>query len=718
MTTPNPLERPWLDSAADHAVAALGTEVHAQLLAAGDHLATFSSELAHVFYTRAAGVWTRVGAQAFERWFATGAELAPTRHAAALAYFALESRTSVERLRADEHALGLDVDLSMWRRLVHMLTGESAVIRRSEHAQLRLPLEAAPEDYAGALPERIAWLDTAEANRAAYRWLTLQLAARRVFGTYAFRDQPTALFQHVRGRHAHETAFEALFLVAEGVRIEHCIRREYPGAVAERSLLMARWLTVWQTQPRPTHAQACDLLLALAVAPEFGLAHLPAWLPRATADTLLSALAPLADERASVATSLAITRQLLSIVAEPVFQQLTAADSDAMEDSEGGPVNLSELVVDGDALGADVVPQEDDTPAPAPSEADRDTPGQALADGASSGLDDTAAAPSDTAARVSSAQPRRSAARAQVYVYDEWDHTIGDYRSRFCHVHERELQPDSGAFYEQTVRSHATVLADVRRELERMRPERYRPLRGLEDGEDFDLNALTQARIDARARRTPNTRIYTARARQQRDVATLFLLDMSASTEQPYAEPGQPTPHRIIDTLKETLVVMSTALDALGDNYAIYGFSSQGRAQVEVYPVKTFAEVSGPSVRARIGGIVPRYGTRMGAALRHMAGRFAPIAAASKHLILLSDGYPQDQAYGPDRRSHSYGIEDTAMALRELRALGVTPLCITVDRAGHDYLRLMCDPAGYLVIDRLESLPRELPKIYRRLVQT
>jgi nitric oxide reductase NorD protein len=122
-------------------------------------------------------------------------------------------------------------------------------------------------------------------------------------------------------------------------------------------------------------------------------------------------------------------------------------------------------------------------------------------------------------------------------------------------------------------------------------------------------------------------------------------------------------------------------------------------------------------VKARIGGIVPKRSTRMGAALRHAARKMAAVAARAKHLMLLSDGFPQDDDYGEDRRSHLYGIRDTAVALREADAAGITPFCITVDRAGHDYLREMCDASRYMVIDDIAVLPRELPKIYRRVVR-
>jgi nitric oxide reductase NorD protein len=86
-------------------------------------------------------------------------------------------------------------------------------------------------------------------------------------------------------------------------------------------------------------------------------------------------------------------------------------------------------------------------------------------------------------------------------------------------------------------------------------------------------------------------------------------------------------------------------------------------------------------------------------------------------VLLLSDGFPQDFDYGSDRRSNVYGIQDTMMAIQECQTAGITPFCITVDKTGHDYLRLMCETSRYLVIEDVEALPLELPKIYERWVQ-
>ena len=107
----------------------------------------------------------------------------------------------------------------------------------------------------------------------------------------------------------------------------------------------------------------------------------------------------------------------------------------------------------------------------------------------------------------------------------------------------------------------------------------------------------------------------------------------------------------------------------------------------------------------------------MGAPLRHSVRKMADVRTQARYLILISDGFPQDLDYGEDRRSYDYGISDTAIALREVEAARIRPFCITVDLAGHDYLRQMCDPQRYMVIENVGDLPRELPKIYQQLVR-
>jgi nitric oxide reductase activation protein len=160
---------------------------------------------------------------------------------------------------------------------------------------------------------------------------------------------------------------------------------------------------------------------------------------------------------------------------------------------------------------------------------------------------------------------------------------------------------------------------------------------------------------------------------------------------------------------------MADALDTLGDRYAVYGFSGYGRDKVDLFVAKEFAEPWNRSTQTRLGKMEPIQSTRMGPAIRHSLAKLARTDARVKVLLILSDGYPQDHDYGSVRGDRTYAIRDTMMALREAGLAGVHSFCITVDPGGHDYLREMCPDRSYLVIDDIESLPNELPKVYRGL---
>ena len=139
------------------------------------------------------------------------------------------------------------------------------------------------------------------------------------------------------------------------------------------------------------------------------------------------------------------------------------------------------------------------------------------------------------------------------------------------------------------------------------------------------MNALIDFVIDRRADGQQSERIYTKRLRRERDVAVSFLFDQSSSTArtigrhplQPYTHPGR----RIIEVEKEGLVLMSEALEAVGDAYSINGFTSEGRRNVKFYVIKDFDEPYADEVEQRIGGINYQNNTRLGAAIRHAAAK-------------------------------------------------------------------------------------------------
>ena len=53
--------------------------------------------------------------------------------------------------------------------------------------------------------------------------------------------------------------------------------------------------------------------------------------------------------------------------------------------------------------------------------------------------------------------------------------------------------------------------------------------------------------------------------------------------------------------------------------------------------------------------------------------------------------------------------------MREAQLKGVVTFCVTIDPGGHDYLKRMCAPDAYRVIEDVHALPEALSDIYVRL---
>lgn len=295
----------------------------------------------------------------------------------------------------------------------------------------------------------------------------------------------------------------------------------------------------------------------------------------------------------------------------------------------------------------------------------------------------------------------------QLYLYDEWDFKIDDYRPAWCTLREQRATRTQEGFVAATFHEFGGIVTQIRRNFQLMRPERLRKMRYQTDGDDLDTDGLVEYVVDRRARVAPTGRVYIKRDKTERDVTTAFLVDMSSSTDRKID--GR---KRIIDIEKEGLLLMCEALEAIRDEYAIYGFSGSGRDDCEFYVVKELGERYDDRVKGRIGGIYARQKTRMGPAIRHATRRLAAADSAVKLMILLTDGKPYDSDTYQDNQ---YAQEDTKIALREARREKIHLFCVTVDREAADYLPHMYSDANFVIIDDVRTLPQKLPQLYRRL---
>lgn len=296
-------------------------------------------------------------------------------------------------------------------------------------------------------------------------------------------------------------------------------------------------------------------------------------------------------------------------------------------------------------------------------------------------------------------QEQNGAALHGTILYDEWDFRRQGFRHNWCHLLEKEIQPSGGTFIATALSEHRGVIKQLKRQFEQMRSH-HRFVGRQRDGDDIDFDALTEALADHKAGLPPSERLFIRQLRDQRDIAALFLVDMSSSTEGWVGK-----------AIKESLLVMAEAMESLGDRYAIYGFSGMRRTRSEVFRIKEMSEPYNETVQGRIAALGPKDYTRMGPPIRHCSKMLAAVEARVRLLIILTDGKPEDY----DDYKGEYAIEDTRHALIEAKNAGIHPFCITIDHEAQDYISRLFGEVNYLFIDDVKKLPRRMPDMYRIL---
>ena len=297
------------------------------------------------------------------------------------------------------------------------------------------------------------------------------------------------------------------------------------------------------------------------------------------------------------------------------------------------------------------------------------------------------------------------------YRYDEWDTVINDYKSGWCVVKEIEPSGDSGEYFEDSIKRYRNEIALIRRIFSTMKPESFHKLKGQTDGTEIDIDAFIEALMQKRCGAYQDDRFYVRWDKRERDVATLFLVDVSASTSKKLDTGSQ----SIIDVEKDSLIIMSQALESIGDKYAIYAFSGHTRNDVEYYIIKEFNEELSDNVANRISLLEPVANTRLGPVIRHSIAKLEQVQASTKMIVLLSDGEPYDTCHGEGAYEGRMAEEDTRVAIQEGNARNIHFFCITVDKDPGNYLDIIFSNVGYTIIDDAQVLPARLPALYKRL---
>lgn len=247
----------------------------------------------------------------------------------------------------------------------------------------------------------------------------------------------------------------------------------------------------------------------------------------------------------------------------------------------------------------------------------------------------------------------------------------------------------------------------LRRQFQQLRTDRQW-LRRQPQGAELDLQAWVDFQAQRQHGACTERGLYQEQRHTRRDLACLLLADLSMSTDAHLNDE-----QKVIDVIRDSLLLFGESLDGLGDAFALYGFSSLRRHQVRLHQLKTFEQVYDDRTRGCIQALKPGYYTRMGAAIRQATQLLGACKQRRKLLLLLTDGKPNDL----DLYEGRYGVEDTRQAVAEARRQGLIPFCITIDRQAGDYLPYMFGAHGYTLIRQPEQLPLRLPQLYRQLTE-
>jgi len=293
--------------------------------------------------------------------------------------------------------------------------------------------------------------------------------------------------------------------------------------------------------------------------------------------------------------------------------------------------------------------------------------------------------------------------------YHEWDYQIQLERPSWVTVLERRPKLGQLEVIDKIIEDNKPVISRLKFLIESMIPQGMQRIRRLEDGDELDINAAVRAMIDIRMGQQPDPRIMMRNKRNVRDLAVMVLLDMSESSNDKVR--GQE--YSVMDLSRAATVLLSSALDRIGDPFALHGFCSDGRHDVHYYRFKDFDQPYNDLVKARLAAMQGSYSTRMGAALRHAGMHLKQQPKSKKILFIITDGEPADN----DVRDPQYLRHDTKRAVEELARDGVTTYALSLDPHADQYVSRIFGVKNFTVLDHVERLPEKLPMLYMGLTR-
>lgn len=284
----------------------------------------------------------------------------------------------------------------------------------------------------------------------------------------------------------------------------------------------------------------------------------------------------------------------------------------------------------------------------------------------------------------------------------EWNYKKSELIKDHCRILELQIKNLGSSELPDHLKSTAKKLKNQFQALAPARQWRN----GQQDGQEIDVERWIRFASDKKAGNASADQLYREMRSGNRDMCCTLLADLSLSTDS-----WLNNDYRIIDVIRDTLLLFGESLQATGDDFSICGFSSRRRDPIRIHQLKKFNEKYNGITRGRINAIKPGYYTRLGAAIRYSMRELANQPQSNRLLLILTDGKPNDL----DQYEGRYGVEDTRQAILEARHEGLQPFCVTIDSKGNEYLPYLFGSDSYVVIKNPIELPKRLPLLYAQL---
>lgn len=287
--------------------------------------------------------------------------------------------------------------------------------------------------------------------------------------------------------------------------------------------------------------------------------------------------------------------------------------------------------------------------------------------------------------------------------YDEWNYSKRNYKEDFCKVYPKTIHKSDVAYYKNTLTKNASTLMGLRKMLTSVN-NKYQQQRRQNQGEEFDLDALTDRFIDVHSGHTPSENIYLTKRKKEKDLSILMLLDVSLSSD------GYAAGNKVIDVEKQVSILFGEILNEFNVDFSIDCFFSKTRNYSTYQTIKGFDE-DWNKAKFKVGAVQPEGYTRIGAALRHSGALLDERDSKNKWVILLSDGKPNDY----DKYEGKYGIQDVKQALRELNERNINSYALAIEAQAKYYLPQMFGQNHYQILTTPVELLESLVKLYEKI---